>query len=65
MINKRKDNNDYYHMLVEGGKRMFWEDIVMKINLKYKLRFIGSQIKEKFQGIIRDYCINKTFDNIY
>ena len=64
MIKERKDNNDYYHTLVEGGKRIFWEDIAMKINLKYKSRFIGSQVKEKFQGIIRDCRVSKTFNNI-
>ena len=64
MIKERKDNNDYYHTLVKGGKKMFWEDVVMKVNLKYKSRFIGSQVKEKFQGIIRDCHVSKTFNNI-
>jgi hypothetical protein len=59
MINERKSNNDYYHTLVEGGKRMFWENIAMKLNLKYKSRFVGSQVKEKFQGIIRDCRVSK------
>ncbi|GBB88687.1 hypothetical protein RclHR1_15250001 [Rhizophagus clarus] len=63
-LKERKDNNDYYHTLVEGRKRMFWEDVVMKVNLKYKSRFIGSQVKEKFQGIIRDCRVSKTFNNI-
>ncbi|GES88201.1 homeodomain-like protein [Rhizophagus clarus] len=58
-LKERKDNNDYYHTLVEGRKRMFWEDVVMKVNLKYKSRFIGSQVKEKFQGIIRDCRLMK------
>ncbi|GET01378.1 homeodomain-like protein [Rhizophagus clarus] len=62
MIKERKDNNDYYHTLVKGGKKMFWEDVVMKVNLKYKSRFIGSQVKEKFQGIIRDCRIKLKYD---
>ncbi|GES92882.1 homeodomain-like protein [Rhizophagus clarus] len=61
MIKERKDNNDYYHTLVKGRKRMFWEDVVMKVNLKYKSRFIGSQVKEKFQEIIRDCRLMKMY----
>ncbi|GES84752.1 hypothetical protein GLOIN_2v1781315 [Rhizophagus clarus] len=33
----------------------------MKVNLKYKSRFIGSQVKEKFQGIIRDCRLMKIY----
>ena len=64
MIDERKNNNDYYHSLVEGGKGMFWEEIATKINLKYKSKFVGSQVKEKFQGIVRDCRVSKTFNNI-
>ena len=64
MIDERKDGNDYYHTLVEGGKRMFWEDIAARINLRYKSRFIGIQVKEKFQGIIRDCRVSITFNHI-
>ncbi|GES96920.1 TPR domain-containing protein [Rhizophagus clarus] len=61
MIKEKKNNNDYYHILVEGGKRTFWENVVMKVNLKYKSRFIGNQVKEKFQGIIRDCRLMKMY----
>ncbi|GBB91955.1 hypothetical protein RclHR1_19430002 [Rhizophagus clarus] len=40
---------------------MFWEDVVMKVNLKYKSRFIGSQVKEKFQEIIKDCRLMKMY----
>lgn len=64
MIDERRANNDYFHTLVEGGKRIFWEDLAAKINLKYKSRLLGSQVKEKFQGIVRDCRVSKTFNNI-
>lgn len=64
MIDERKSQNNYYHTLVEGGKRMFWEDIAARINLKYKSNFVGCQVKEKFQGIVRDCRVSNIFNNI-
>jgi len=33
LINERRANNEYYHDLVGGGRRMFWKDVASRINL--------------------------------
>jgi len=62
LIDERKANNEYYPNLSDGGKSTFWEELVCKINIKYKTKFSGQQAREKFQGIIRSCKVNK---NIY
>ena len=61
LINERKVNNEFYHDLVGGGKKMFWKDVASRFNLQFGTKFSGQQIKEKFQGLVRDYNVNKTF----
>ena len=61
LIDERRANNNYYHDLVGGGKKMFWKDVASRINLRFGTKFSGQQAKEKFQGLVRDYNVNKTF----
>jgi len=61
LINERRANNEYYHDLVGGGRKMFWKDVASRINLRFGTKFSGQQTKEKFQGLVRDYNVNKTF----
>jgi hypothetical protein len=61
LINERRTNNEYYHDLVGGGKGMFWNDVASRINLRFGTIFSGHQAKEKFQGLVREHNVNKTF----
>ena len=61
LIDERKNNNEYYHDLVEGNKKIFWKEVASRINLKFGTRYSGNQVKEKFQGIVRDCNVNKIF----
>ena len=61
LIDERKNNNDHYHDLVEGGKKIFWKGVASKINLEFGTRYTGVQVNEKFQGIVRDYRVSKIF----
>ncbi|PKY53354.1 hypothetical protein RhiirA4_471501 [Rhizophagus irregularis] len=36
LIDERKNNNEHYHDLVEGGKKMFWKELASKINLLFE-----------------------------
>ena len=59
LINERKANNEYYHDLTGGGRKMFWKNVVSRINLQFGTKFSGQQAKEKFQGLVRDYHVSK------
>ena len=61
LIDERKNNNEFYHGLVEGGKRMFWKDVASRINLKFGTKYTGTQANEKFHGIVRDCRVSKIF----
>jgi len=61
LIDERKNNNSYYHDLVEGRRKMFWKDVASRINLRFGTRYSGQQAKEKFQGIVRDCRVSKIF----
>ena len=41
LIDKRRDNNEDYHDLAEGGKQMFWKQTASEINLQFGTRFSG------------------------
>jgi len=43
---------------------MFWKDVASRINLRFGTKFSGQQAKEKFQGLVRDYNVNKHLFNI-
>ena len=59
LINERKANNEYYHDLTEGGRKMFWKNVVSRINLQFGTKFSEQQAKEKFQGLVWDYHVSK------
>lgn len=61
LIDERKENNEKFHDLVGGGKKMYWKEVASKINLKFGTSFSGQQTKEKFQGLVRDCHVNKLF----
>ena len=61
MIDERKNNNAYYHRLFEGKRQMWWEELAVKINLRFGMRYNGYRVKEKFQSIIRDVHVSKIF----
>jgi len=58
LINKRKNNNNYYHDLVEGRRKMFWKDVASKINLKFGTRYLGRTPNNTYIG-------HKKFSKIY
>ena len=61
MIDERKNNNAYYHRLFEGKRRMWWDELAVKINLTFGTRYIGRQVSDKFQSIVRDVHVSKIF----
>ena len=58
MIDERKNNNEYYHTLHEGRKMIWWGQVSSKINLHFGTVYTAVQVKEKFQGIVRDVRVN-------
>jgi len=40
---------------------MWWEELAVKINLRFGTRYNGHRVKEKFQSIIRDVHVSKIF----
>ena len=46
LINERKANNEYYHDLTRGGRKMFWKNVVSRINLQFGIKFSGQQAKK-------------------
>lgn len=64
LIDERKNNNEYYHGLTEGKRKIFWKETASKINLQFGTKYTGQQVKEKFQGIVRDCRVNKYSFNI-
>jgi hypothetical protein len=61
MIDERKNNNAHYHKLFEGKRRMWWNALAVKINLRFGTHYIGRQVNEKFQSIVRDVHVSKIF----
>jgi hypothetical protein len=37
---------------------MWWKELAAKINLTFGTKYSGLQIKEKFQGIVRDVHVS-------
>ena len=58
MIDERKNNNEYYHILYEGRKMIWWGQVASKINLRFETVYTAVQVKEKFQGIVQDVRVN-------
>lgn len=61
LIDKRKEANAYYHSLEPREKKFFWKELASKINLRFGTRYSGSTVSEKFQGLVRDFTVNKIF----
>ena len=59
LINERKENNAYYHDLVENGKRVFWKGMSAKINLQFGTNYSGQYCKKKFLGFVRTHKVSK------
>ena len=62
LIDIRKAKNDYFHQLRLNMKSAFWKETANKINLCFETRYSGRQASNKFQDIVRDCRVNKTFD---
>ena len=58
LIDNRKNENEHYHTLFEGQRKMWWKELAAKINLTFGTKYSGLQIKEKFQGIVRDVHVS-------
>ena len=58
MIDEQKNNNEYYHTLHKERKMIWWGQVASKINLRFGTVYTAVQVKEKFQGIVRDVCVN-------
>src|ERR1043166_2776142 len=61
IIDERKNNNEYYHILHEERKMIWWEQVSLKINLRFGTVYIAVQVKEKFQGVVQDVCVMLKF----
>jgi hypothetical protein len=65
MIDARKDFNVEYHKLFEGKRSMWWQELAVKINLKFGTRYVGKQVSDKFQSIVEDVRVSKIFKYPY
>ncbi|RIA96095.1 hypothetical protein C1645_815937 [Glomus cerebriforme] len=59
-----KKANAYYHSLELREKKFFWKEFASKINLKFGMRYSGSTVSKKFQGLLMDNYVKRKEERI-